>query len=54
MIGQAPHHPGLWLAFGNQHIGFSTGPVTGEILAAMVTGEKPLADPTPYAPERYL
>ena len=54
MIGQAPHHPGLWLAFGNQHIGFSTGPVTGEILAAMVTGEEPLADPTPYAPERYL
>lgn len=54
MIGEAPRNPGLWLAFGNQHIGFSTGPVTGEILAAMVTGEEPLADPKPFRPERYL
>ncbi|WP_439500218.1 NAD(P)/FAD-dependent oxidoreductase [Bosea sp. (in: a-proteobacteria)] len=54
MIGEAPRHPGLWLAFGNQHIGFSTGPVTGEMLAALVAGEKPLADPAPFAPGRYL
>jgi D-amino-acid dehydrogenase len=54
MIGEAPRHPGLWLAFGNQHIGFSTGPVTGEILAALVAGETPVADPTPLAPGRYL
>lgn len=54
MIGEAPRNPGLWLAFGNQHIGFSTGPVTGEILAAMITGEEPLADPAPFRPERYL
>jgi len=54
MIGEAPQNPGLWLAFGNQHIGFSTGPVTGEILAALVAGETPIADPTPFAPERYL
>ncbi|WP_186418519.1 FAD-dependent oxidoreductase [Bosea sp. CS1GBMeth4] len=54
MIGQAPRNPGLWLAFGNQHIGFSTGPVTGEMLAAMVCGETPLADPAPFRPERYL
>jgi len=26
MIGPAPRHAGLWLAFGNQHIGFTTGP----------------------------
>jgi D-amino-acid dehydrogenase len=54
MIGEAPRHPGLWLAFGNQHIGFSTGPVTGEILAALVAGETPIADPTPFSPGRYL
>lgn len=54
MIGEAPRHPGLWLAFGNQHIGFSTGPVTGEILAALVAGETPVADPAPFAPGRYL
>lgn len=54
MIGQAPRHPGLWLAFGNQHIGFSTGPITGEIIAAMVCGEAPPVDPTPFRPGRYI
>ena len=54
MIGEAPRHPGLWLAFGNQHIGFSTGPVTGEILAALMAGEAPPADPAPFRPGRYL
>ncbi|WP_420101948.1 NAD(P)/FAD-dependent oxidoreductase [Bosea sp. (in: a-proteobacteria)] len=54
MIGEAPRHPGLWLAFGNQHIGFSTGPITGEIIAAMVCGEKPPIDPAPFRPGRYI
>jgi len=54
MIGEAPRNPGLWLAFGNQHIGFSTGPITGELIAAMVCGEKPPIDPTPFRPERYI
>lgn len=54
MIGEAPRHPGLWLAFGSQHIGFSTGPITGEIIAAMVCGEKPPIDPTPFRPGRYI
>ncbi|KFC63407.1 putative D-amino-acid dehydrogenase, FAD dependent [Bosea sp. LC85] len=54
MIGEAPRNPGLWLAFGSQHIGFATGPVTGEILAALICGERPIADPEPFAPARYL
>ncbi|MCO5090148.1 FAD-binding oxidoreductase [Bosea sp. (in: a-proteobacteria)] len=54
MIGEAPRHPGLWLAFGNQHVGFSTGPITGEMIAAMVCGEPPPIDPTPYRPGRYI
>jgi D-amino-acid dehydrogenase len=54
MIGEAPRHPGLWLAFGGQHIGFSTGPITGEMIAAMVCGETPPIDPTPFRPGRYL
>lgn len=54
MIGEAPRDPGLWLAFGNQHIGFSTGPITGEIIAALVCGETPPVDPKPFAPGRYL
>jgi len=54
MIGEAPRHRGLWLAFGNQHIGLTTGPATGEVLAAMMAGETPMADPKPFAPGRYL
>lgn len=54
MIGEAPRNPGLWLAFGSQHIGFSTGPITGEIIAAMVCGEKPPIDPKPFRPGRYI
>ncbi|WP_376985241.1 NAD(P)/FAD-dependent oxidoreductase [Bosea sp. R86505] len=54
MIGEAPRNPGLWLAFGNQHLGFSTGPITGEIVATLVCGETPPVDPTPFAPGRYI
>ncbi|PZO04144.1 MAG: amino acid dehydrogenase [Hyphomicrobiales bacterium] len=54
MIGEAPRNPGLWLAFGHQHIGFSTGPITGEIIAALVCGETPPVDPTPFKPGRYI
>lgn len=54
MIGEAPRNPGLWLAFGTQHIGFSTGPIIGEMVAAMVSGEAPPADPKPFAPGRYI
>ncbi len=38
MIGEAPRHPGLWLALGHQHIGFSTAPGTAKILAELMRG----------------
>lgn len=54
MIGPAPRHPGLWLAFGNQHIGFTTGPATGAAIAAMIGGAPPPFDIAAFAPDRYL
>ena len=54
MIGPAPRHQGLWLAFGNQHIGFTTGPATGAAIAAMIGGAAPPFDVTAFAPSRYL
>ena len=54
MIGPAPRHSGLWFAFGNQHIGFTTGPATGEAIAAMIAGEPPPFDASPFSPRRYL
>ena len=54
MIGPAPRHQGLWLAFGNQHIGFTTGPATGSAIAAMIAGDKPSFDTSAFAPDRYI
>src|ERR1700688_1539097 len=54
MIGPAPRHSGLWLAFGNQHIGFTTGPATGAAIAAMIGGVAPPFDVSAFSPGRYL
>src|SRR5579872_443949 len=54
MIGRAPRHQGLWLAFGNQHIGFTTGPATGSAVAAMIAGETPSFDASAFSPARYI
>ncbi|CAG4909483.1 D-amino acid dehydrogenase [Paraburkholderia saeva] len=53
VIGPAPRHRGLWFAFGHNHHGLTLGPVTGRLLAEMMTGEAPFTDPRPYRPERF-
>jgi D-amino-acid dehydrogenase len=54
MIGACPGQPGVWLALGHQHIGFSTGPGTGELLAQRMLGEPTSIDPHPFRPERFV
>jgi D-amino-acid dehydrogenase len=53
VIGKAPRHAGLWFDFGHQHHGLTLGPATGRLLAEMMTGETPFADPKPFAAERF-
>ena len=53
VIGPATDRAGLWLAFGHQHIGFSTGPGTAALLGALVDGEAPAIDARPFAPGRF-
>jgi D-amino-acid dehydrogenase len=53
VIGKAPRHPGLWFDFGHHHHGLTLGPATGRLLAEMMTGEAPFADPTPFAAGRF-
>jgi D-amino-acid dehydrogenase len=53
VIGPASRHLGLWFAFGHNHHGLTLGPVTGRLLAEMMTGEKPFTDPAPYRPARF-
>jgi D-amino-acid dehydrogenase len=53
IIGPAPRHRGLWFDFGHHHLGFTLGPVTGRLLAEMMTGETAFTDPAPYRAERF-
>jgi D-amino-acid dehydrogenase len=53
VFGAVPSVPGMWCAFGHGHQGFTLGPVTGEMLAAMMTGATPRVDVRPFSPERF-
>ncbi|MGO4573878.1 NAD(P)/FAD-dependent oxidoreductase [Microvirga sp. 2TAF3] len=53
IIGQAPRHKNLWFSFGHAHHGMTLGPITGRIMAEMMTGETPVIDPKPYRPGRF-
>jgi len=53
IIGPAKKHPGLWFAFGHAHHGLTLGPVTGRLIAEMMTGEATLVDPRPFSVERF-
>jgi len=53
VIGRAPDCRGVWLAFGHGHWGLTLGPVTGRLIAEMMTGNRPFCDPTPYSAERF-
>jgi D-amino-acid dehydrogenase len=53
VIGEMPQCPGLWLAFGHQHIGFSTGPGTGVLLAELMAGESTSINPEAFSPMRF-
>ena len=53
VIGRAPRHEGLWFDFGHQHHGLTLGPVSGRLLAQIMTGDPPFTDPAPYRAERF-
>ena len=53
IIGQAPHHPSMWFAFGHAHHGLTLGPITGRLIAEMMTGETPTVDVRPFRAERF-
>lgn len=53
VIGAAHKHEHLWFAFGHGHQGFTLGPATGKLLAAMMAGEQPTVDMTPFRSDRF-
>ena len=53
VVGRAPRHPRLIFAFGHGHIGLSTGPITGRLVADLLDGMEPPLPLAPYAPQRF-
>jgi D-amino-acid dehydrogenase len=53
VIGPAPLHKHLWFNFGHAHHGLTLGPVSGRLLAELMTGERPFTDPAPYSAARF-
>jgi D-amino-acid dehydrogenase len=53
IIGPAKKHAGLWFAFGHAHHGLTLGPITGRLIAEMMTGEETVVDPRPFSVERF-
>ncbi|PCF97532.1 NAD(P)/FAD-dependent oxidoreductase [Vreelandella nigrificans] len=53
VIGPAPRHSGLWLAFGHGHQGFTLGPATGRLLADMMEGKPTAINMSPFRADRF-
>ena len=54
LIGPAPRHKNLWLAFGHSHMGLTMGPMTGVLIADILQNQPSSIDRLPYSPDRYL
>lgn len=52
-IGQSRRATNLFYGFGHQHLGLTLAPVTAEILADLVLGNKPAVSATPFDLERF-
>lgn len=52
-IGRSRRADNLLYAFGHQHLGLTLGPVTGEIVAALMTGDRLPIDLAPFNIERF-
>jgi sarcosine oxidase subunit beta len=52
-IGPVPGAPGLYVAAGFHGEGFCPGPVTGKILAELITGNESCVPLEPFRPDRY-
>ncbi|CUU42943.1 Glycine oxidase [Blastochloris viridis] len=53
VIGRLKRAENVVLAFGHQHLGLTMGPITGRLVADIITGAAPVVDPEPYRPERF-
>ena len=53
VIGRAPRHRNVYLAFGHGQLGLTFGAVTGQLVADLAAGRASTIDMAPYRPERF-
>jgi D-amino-acid dehydrogenase len=53
VIGEVPGMAGAYTGFGHHHIGLTGGPITGRLLAQLISGKKPNLDLSAYSPARF-
>ena len=54
VIGADPRLPGLLHACGHEGAGIGLAPATGELVAALITGQATGVDPKPFRPDRLI
>lgn len=52
LIGEI-NKTGVYAGFGHQHLGLTSGPKTGRILAQLISGDMPNIDLSPFDPHRF-
>jgi D-amino-acid dehydrogenase len=53
IIGPLRRIPNLILATGHGQLGMTLAPITGDLVSAMLRGEAPALDPSPFLPARF-
>ncbi|MFK7945494.1 MAG: NAD(P)/FAD-dependent oxidoreductase [Paracoccaceae bacterium] len=53
LVGPSPKAPSIHFAFGAQHIGLTSGPKTGRLIADMIGGRTPNIDMAPFRVGRF-
>jgi glycine/D-amino acid oxidase-like deaminating enzyme len=54
VIGRAPRHPGVYLAFGHGHKGLGQAAITGKLIQELLDGKEPTVDLAPFRPTRFM
>jgi len=52
LIGQVGTS-GIYTCFGHQHVGLTSGPKSGRMIADMITDRRPNYDMSPFDPNRF-
>lgn len=52
-LGAVPRIDGAYTAFGHHHIGLTSGPKSGRLLAQLISGKQPNLDLAAYSPARF-